>query len=155
MHFLFISVPIFMQIVDVDMVLSLDLGSEFANGAARPQPCERLPVSSAPQLDMVTSIDSRIIPNRIIFLTIHSYSNFHSCFIGMDSIVLFLIRQDKQDYQDIYLSSSISGHRPIGPMARREEIDETQSTFGGKKTSHFCFTIKLRHQKIVAALCQL
>jgi hypothetical protein len=78
-------------------------------GAARPQPCELLPVSSAPQLVVVTSIDNRIIPNRIIFLTIHSSHNFHRCFIGMDSIVLFLIRQDKQDYQDIYLSSSISG----------------------------------------------
>jgi hypothetical protein len=51
----------------------------------------------------------------------------------MESIILFIFRQDKQDYQDIFLSSSISGHRPVWLMARREEIDETQSTFGGKK----------------------
>ncbi len=30
-------------------------------------------------------------------------------FVGMDSIIFFLIRQDLQDYQDKILSSSISG----------------------------------------------
>jgi hypothetical protein len=40
----------------------------------------------------------------------------------MDSIIIFNFRQDKQDYQDIFCLHQFP-----------EEIDETQSTFGGKK----------------------
>jgi hypothetical protein len=49
----------------------------------------------------------------------------------MDSIIFFYVGQDRQDFQDIILFSSISGHRPRGRAARREEIDEAKSTFGG------------------------
>ena len=54
----------------------------------------------------------------------------------MDSIILGYIGQDKQDFQDIFLSSSTSARPPSrAAQARRagDEIDETQSTFGGKK----------------------
>jgi len=80
----------------------------------------------------------------VVSTLVHSFTN-----LEWIRLYFFKIRQDYQDYQDFF-SSSISGHRPIGPMARREEIDETQSTFGGTKNSTQLFLFLFRHQKIVA-----
>jgi hypothetical protein len=53
----------------------------------------------------------------------------------LEWILLYYVKSDRINriIRIFFLFSSISGHRPIGPMARREEIDETQSTLGGKK----------------------
>jgi hypothetical protein len=62
---------------------------------------------------------------------------------------IFYIGQDKQDFQDIFLSSSTSGLRPVRPTPRREEIDETQSTFGGKKSFQYGYVVLFQLEKLL------
>jgi hypothetical protein len=60
----------------------------------------------------------------------------------MDSIFINNLDRINRIFR-IYLSFLVSGHRPIGPMARREKTKKTPSACGGKKDLNSPNTHKL------------